>query len=451
MMLRFLATTLGQIVSIIAISSATTFFLFILLLSIFDPTPPPPPPWPWPSAYRIATLVETMRSAPDEARAAIAAGVRRRDFSIELTQAPQACVGFDQDAQKLQSALLSKFGDALPAVTVRSCGSVDAATDIQALLPFEGRALEIRTGNAKADRFVRLTLPLMSALSFLCVAVAAMSAWAVWRVTGPLRRLAHKTDAFGRDIVMEPIDEEGPLEIRRVARAFNLMQERITRSLRERTRVLAAVSHDLRTPLTRMRLQLQAGHGENVRAKLLRDIDLMHSMVASAVSFLSGAFHEEEKEWLDLGALLSTLCDEFEETGANIRYEGREGIPFFCRPNAIQRAVTNLIDNGLHFGSRVIVSASIERDRVIVDVADDGPGVPENRIEDVIQPFVRLDPSRSSRSGSVGLGLSIVKEIVEAHQGALELVQREPNGLVARIVFPSSAFARSTTHEHLSG
>lgn len=450
MMLRFFATTLGQIVSIIAISSATTFLLFILLLSIFNSSLPPPPPWPWPSAYRIAMLFETMRSAPDEARAAIVAGARRNDFSIALTQTPRACNGLGQDAQKLQSALQSKFGDILPTFTIRSCGSDDPATDIQALLPLEGRTLEVLTGDPKADRFFRLTLPLMSALSFLCVAVAAMSAWAVWRVTGPLRRLAHKADAFGRDIVMEPIDEEGPIEIRRVARAFNLMQERITRSLRERTRVLAAVSHDLRTPLTRMRLQLQAGQAENVGAKLLRDIDLMHSMVASAVAFLSGAFHEEEKEWLDLGALLSTLCDEFEETGANIQYDGREGIPFFCRPNAIHRAVTNLIDNGLHFGSRVIVSASIEQGRVVVDVADDGPGVPTHRIEDVLQPFVRLDPSRSSRSGSVGLGLSIVKEIVEAHQGQIELRQREPNGLIARIVFPSSVFARPATDPHLA-
>ncbi|CAN2536281.1 Adaptive-response+sensory-kinase+SasA [Methylocapsa aurea] len=450
MMLRFFTTTLGQIVSIIAVSSAATFLLFILLLSIFDPTPPPPPPWPWPAAYRIAMLVETMRSAPDEARAAIVAGARRIDFSIALTQTPRACNGLGQDAQKLQSALQSKFGDMLPTFTIRSCGSDDHATDIQALLPLEGRTLEVLTGDTKADRFFRLTLPLMSTLSFLCVAIAAMSAWAVWRVTGPLRRLAHKADAFGRDIVMESIDEEGPIEIRRVARAFNLMQERITRSLRERTRVLAAVSHDLRTPLTRMRLQLQAGQAENVRAKLLRDIDLMHSMVASAVSFLSGAFLEEEKEWLDLGALLSTLCDEFEETGANIQYEGHEGIPFFCRPNAIHRAVTNLIDNGLHFGSRVVVSASIEQDRVVVDVADDGPGVPTHRIEDVLQPFVRLDPSRSSRSGSVGLGLSIVKEIVEAHQGQIELRQREPNGLIARIIFPSSAFARPTMDAHFA-
>ncbi|WP_400771066.1 ATP-binding protein [Methylosinus sporium] len=440
MMRRFFATTLGQIASIIALSSATTILLFILLLSIFDPTPPPPP-WPWPTAYRIATFVETMRSAPDEARAAIAAGARRSDFSIEMTQTPRPCDGLGQDAQKLRSALQSKFGDVMGTFTVRSCSSDVPATDIQVLLPLEGRMLEVLTGDPKADQFFKLTLPLMSTLSFLCVAVAAMSGWAVWRVTGPLRRLAHKADAFGRDIVMESIDEEGPIEIRRVARAFNLMQERITRSLRERTRVLAAVSHDLRTPLTRMRLQLQAGQAENVTAKLLRDIDLMHSMVTSAVSFLSGAFHEEEKEWLDLGALLSTLCDEFEETGANIQYEGREGIPFFCRPNAIHRAVTNLIDNGLHFGGRVIVSASIERGRVVIDVADDGPGVPMHRIEDVLQPFVRLDASRSSRSGSVGLGLSIVKEIVEAHQGQIELRQREPNGLIARIVFPSSAFA----------
>lgn len=435
-MRRFFATTLGQIVAIISASSATTFVLFLALLSTISLNLPPPPPWPWPSAYRIALLFESVASAPEDAREAIIAGARRSDFSAALTTSPVACEGVGRDAQNLRSALRSKFGDVLPDVTIRSCGAGDAAINVQALVPLGGQTLEIRTGQTRADHFYRLTFPLVGALLFLSVAVATMSAWAVWRVTGPLRRLADKADAFGREIVIERIQEEGPLEIRRAARAFNLMQERITRSMRDRTRVLAAVSHDLRTPLTRMRLQLQAGQIESLRAKLLRDVDLMHSMVASALSFLSGAFHEEENEWLDLSALLATLCDEFEEAGAKISFEGGEEIHYFCRPNAINRAVTNLIENAIYFGDRVDVSATIDESHIVLDVADDGPGVPARRIEDICEPFVRLDPSRSARPGSVGLGLSIVKEIVEAHQGRLELRQRDPHGLIARIVFP---------------
>ncbi|BBU63811.1 two-component sensor histidine kinase (plasmid) [Methylosinus sp. C49] len=436
MIQRFFTTTLGQIIAIIAVSSATTFFLFLAILSTLNTNLPPPPPWPWPSAYRIAFVFESVLGAPEDARAAIVAAARRRDFAVQLTSSPVVCDGNTKDAQTLQSALRSKFNHAFSEPTVRSCSSGDPATDLQALLPLDGRTLEIRSGKPGGDHFSRLTLPLVGALLFLCVAVTALSAWAVWRVTGPLRRLADKADAFGREIVLEPIQEEGPLEIRRVARAFNLMQERVTRSMSDRTRMLAAVGHDLRTPLTRMRLQLQAGKMESLRSKLLRDVDLMHSMVASTLSFLSGAFDVEEKEWLDLSALLSTLCDEFEETGARIAYEGGADICFFCRPNAINRALTNLIENALHFGDRVDVSASMDGTQIVLDVVDDGPGVPAERIEEILEPFVRLDPSRSARPGSVGLGLSIVKEIVEAHRGRLELHQRDPHGLIARIVFP---------------
>lgn len=437
MIQRFFATTLGQIIAIIAVSSATTFFLFLAILSTINTSLPPPPPWPWPTAYRIAFLFENVLAAPEEARAAIVASARRSDFVVQLTSSPVTCDGNEKDARNLQSALRSTFNHALSEPTVRSCGTGDPATDLQALLPLNGRTLEIRSGNPGGDHFSRVTLPLVGALLFLCVAVTALSAWAVWRVTGPLRRLADKADAFGREIVLEPIREEGPLEIQRAARAFNLMQERVTRSMSDRTRMLAAVGHDLRTPLTRMRLQLQAGKMESLRSKLMRDVDLMHSMVASTLSFLSGAFDEEEKEWLDLGALLSTLCDELEETGVRVAYEGGDDIRFFCRPNAINRALTNLIENALHFGNRVDVSAFMDGTQIVLDVADDGPGVPAGRIEEILEPFVRLDPSRSARPGSVGLGLSIVKEIVEAHRGRLELHQRDPHGLIARIVFPA--------------
>jgi signal transduction histidine kinase len=263
-----------------------------------------------------------------------------------------------------------------------------------------------------------------------------MSAWAAWRVVGPLRRLSAKADAFGRNMSVSPMDEEGPLEIRRAARAFNLMQERITRSMHDRTRMLAAISHDLRTPLTRMRLQLETRQTEDVRGKLLRDVRLMQSMVTTAANFLSRGFEEEEKEWLDLGVLLEALADEYQESGANVSCEDLPQIKFFCRPNAITRALTNLIDNSVYFGEKIVIAAWCSDGAIAIEIADDGPGIPVDRLTDVVKPFVRLDPSRSGRPGSVGLGLSIVKEIVEAHQGSLELAQRQPKGLLARVWFP---------------
>jgi hypothetical protein len=149
------------------------------------------------------------------------------------------------------------------------------------------------------------------------------------------------------------------------------------------------------------------------------------------------ANHIEEKQfplrnsyWVDLSALLSTLCDEFEEAGALVRYNGPEHVRLFCRPNAITRAVTNLVDNGCEFGKSVVVRASVGDGVIIVEVEDDGPGIPAERLQEVVEPFVRLDPGRSGRPGSVGLGLSIVKEIVETHGRTFELLNRQPTGLL---------------------
>jgi signal transduction histidine kinase len=433
-MRRFFATTLGQILAIIATSSAITFLLFLLFIWML-PGPPPPPPWPWQPAYRIAGILDGFRAVSESERYAIAAATQRPGLSVTVTQVPVPCETFTSDTRNLETVLRTELGTSLPDVTVRACSTDDPARSVQVLIGLGDQTLDIRTGRTAPEPH-RLTLPFIGALLFLCVAVAAMSAWAVWRVVGPLRRLSAKADAFGQNISITPIEEEGPLEIRRAARAFNLMQERITRSIRDRTRMLAAIGHDLRTPLTRMRLQLETHQTGDVRGKLLRDIALMQAMVTSALSFLSGGFEQEDKEWLDLGALLDTIRDEYQETGVHVFYEGVEQIKFFCRPNAINRALTNLVENGTHYGEEVVITASCSDGVIVIEVADDGPGIPPDRLKDVVEPFVRLDPSRSKHAGSTGLGLSIVKEIVEAHRGTLELAQRQPHGLIARIRLP---------------
>ena len=435
MMRRFFSTTLGQILAIIASSSAITFVLFLALLGALNPNSPPAPPWPWPTAYRIAGVVENLHAAPANGRAIILAAAQRPDLSVGMTEAPTSCETLTPDSRELESVLKAEFAVTASKAIVRACDSAAPERRIQVLLPFEDQMLDIRTRRGRSGSFFRFTFPFVGALLFLCGAVAAMSAWAVWRVIRPLRRLSATADAFGQSIAIAPISEEGPLEIRSAARAFNLMQERITRSIQGRTRMLAAISHDLRTPITRMRLQLDTQDANIDRSKLRRDVDLMQSMISSALAYLSGNFDEEAKEWVDLGALITTLCDEYEEAGASISYEGPTQIRFFCRPNAITRALTNLIENGIHFGSSVQIRASIEGGAITIDVADNGPGIPKDRIQDVVEPFVRLDPSRSSRPGSVGLGLSIVKEIVVAHGGILELIARDSTGLVARIKF----------------
>ncbi|HEF4777689.1 ATP-binding protein [Burkholderia multivorans] len=433
-MRRVFSTTLGQILLILACSSSATALLFIVLLSHHTP---PAPPWPWQSAYRIASAVESLRAIPDAERSAVIATMQQPGLSLRLAQAASTCSMQTPDTRDLESVLKTELTGAVD-ISVRACAaehSGDAA--IQVRVPLGSQTVEFQTVRNAVDP-PRYSFPFYGALIFMCVGVAAMSAWAISRVIRPLRRLSEHADAFGRQMSVSPIAEEGPLEIRLAAHAFNLMQERITLSMQNRTRMLAAISHDLRTPLTRMRLQLEMEQSEYVRDKLIRNIELMQSMVTSALAFLSSGVDLEEKEWLDLGALISTVCDEYEEAGSAVRYVGPEQIRFFCRPDAMRRALTNLIENALHFGSGVAVIASVDGQSVRIDVVDDGPGIPEDRLQDVIEPFVRIDPARGDRPGSVGLGLSIVREIVHAHGGTFMLVNRKPTGLIARIVLRSA-------------
>ncbi len=445
-MRRFLSdlfsTTLGQILAIIACSSAITLGLFILLL--FYPGGPPTPPWPWPATYRIANAARLLAQTPADARAKTALAVQSPAVSLDVTAQPARCTVNTLDNGDLQRALQAELRDIGATVSVHSCDARNPNATIQVLVRLhddDATVLEARTQRSGPEP-PRLTFPVIGALIFLCVGVAAMSAWAVSRVIRPLRRLADKAEAFGREIALAPIEEEGPLEIRRAAHAFNLMQERITHSLHNRTRMLAAVSHDLRTPLTRMRLQLDTNESETVRDKLRKDIDLMQTMVSSALAFLRTGNDDESKEWLDLSALIATICDEYEEAGAAIRYEGPRQIRCFCRPDGMQRVLANLIDNALRFGETVVVVASVRAETILIDVSDDGPGIPETRLRDVLEPFVRLDPSRGGQPGSVGLGLAIVRDIVRAHGGELTLINRRPVGLTARVVLQQSAHDR---------
>lgn len=435
--MRFLSTTLGQILAIIACSSVATFVIFVGLLSWLSA--PPAPPWPWPSAYRIAALVDDLQAAPPAQRERILAGTRAPGMSMRFDPERAACAGTSLDTHDLR-LMLDSLLPKRAGIAVNACDGAQPGQSIEVRIPLDGRTLEILTERSGSEP-KRFTFPFYGALIFLCIGVAAMSAWAVARVIRPLRRLSEQADAFGQEMSMQPIEEEGPLEIRRAAHAFNRMQERITRSVQDRTRMLAAISHDLRTPLTRMRLQVETGKAELARPKLLRDIDLMHAMVVSALAFLGSRTTRENKEWLDLGALISTLCDEYAESGAAIECRGPEQIRLFCRPDSMHRMLGNLIDNALQFGERVVVSTAVEADTVRIEVIDDGPGIPEERLADVVEPFVRLDASRGGSPGSVGLGLSIVYEIVQAHGGTFTLVNRQPTGLVARVVLGNTAEA----------
>jgi protein-histidine pros-kinase len=251
----------------------------------------------------------------------------------------------------------------------------------------------------------------------------------------PVALLAEAAGRLGDNLSSPPLAETGPLEARAAARGFNRMQEQIRQQLEERGRFLAAVSHDLRTPLTRMRLRATRLAESADRDKLQADIDEMANMLDATLSYLRGAAQSESWQMLDVQALLETLAEDAQEAGQQVSVSG-QAAPLLALPGALRRCVSNLLDNAIQYGQRADIALIDSAEQLVIDIADRGPGIPENRIHAVFEPFVRLEESRNRHSGGVGLGLSIARELALQHGGQLSLHNRPEGGLLARLVLP---------------
>jgi signal transduction histidine kinase len=255
-------------------------------------------------------------------------------------------------------------------------------------------------------------------------------------ITRPLADLATAADAVGRGTTIEPLKERGARELKRATRAFNAMQERLNRYLDSRTRVLAAMSHDLRTPITRLRLRVESIEDEALRTRCIDDLDEMTRMVRGALSVFRGLNDEEQSVPADINALLEELQRRYAEVNANVAIEGRAAAPFTGKPLALKRCLGNLVDNALQYGEHATIAVTDTADEQTIRVLDDGPGIAEAEIERVFEPFYRLESSRNRATGGTGLGLSIARDVAQAHGGSLTLENRSAGGLEARLVLP---------------
>jgi len=279
---------------------------------------------------------------------------------------------------------------------------------------------------------VRVALTLL----ILLVTVVVLSLVAVRWVTGPLSSLATAADELGADIHRPPLPEAGPVEVRRAARAFNTMQMRLSRFIADRTRILAAMSHDLKTPITRMRLRSEMLEDEAVRGKFSKDLDDMESMVTQTLDFMRDANSSEAVQRVDLMALIESLQTDYRDTGDTVEIEGGIAEPYPCRPHALRRCLTNLVDNAIRYGKRATVRVEDGAGRVAIRILDDGPGIPQEEIEKAFEPFFRGEASRSRETGGTGLGLGIARNIARAHGGELLLRNRPEGGLEATLTLP---------------
>ncbi|MFY8093623.1 MAG: ATP-binding protein [Niveispirillum sp.] len=270
--------------------------------------------------------------------------------------------------------------------------------------------------------------------SILMVALASF--YISRRLSGPLRDLADRADRLGRGESAPALEtERGPEEVRRAAHAFNAMGARIRRFVDDRTRILAAISHDLRTPITNLRLRVELLDEGETKARMLETLDELRSTVEATLSFTRDELGEEAVR-ADLSTLVESVCDDFADTGHPVSFSAADRLPLICRTGSMRRAIRNLIENALAYGGSARVSMRNDGTEAMIIVADDGPGIPEGDLERVFEPFVRLESSRNRRTGGVGLGLSIARSVVHGHGGDIRLLNRPGGGLNAVITLP---------------
>ncbi len=255
-------------------------------------------------------------------------------------------------------------------------------------------------------------------------------------ITRPLSRLARAAEVIGQGGRAAQLEERGARELRHAARAFNTMQDRLHRYLDSRTRVLAAMSHDLKTPLTRLRLQVETLiEDAALRARLGRELDEMESMVHGALALFRGLNEREPSEPVDVNALIESVREGFAAMGEEVTVSGRALAPFLGRPQALKRCLTNLIANAVKFGKRADIAIA-DGEALRIGIRDQGPGIPADELERVFEPFYRLESSRNRDTGGSGLGLSIARDVVQAHGGKLVLRNRPEGGLEVELSLP---------------
>ncbi len=301
-----------------------------------------------------------------------------------------------------------------------------------------GGALEVMTSVGPAHPLALVAQVGLGA--FLVFATVGLWIWLTVMVIVPLTRVAHAAERVGVAINAPFLAEQGPAQLQRLIRAFNDMQLRLQRFLMDRTLMLGAISHDMRTPLTRLRLRVETGRAADERQKMLADIESMENMLASSLSFIRGVDDAEAHDDVDLESLLQTACDMVSDLGGDVEYSGAVRSRYRCKPQALLRALTNVIMNATKYGYRARVTLARNSDSgFVVEIEDEGPGISNAEKGKVFEPFYRSDGARDADRQGMGLGLAIARSVILGHGGTIDLLDRKPCGLLVRIVLPKTA------------
>jgi signal transduction histidine kinase len=389
---------------------------------------------------RVVTLVAVAEATPDAARPAVYASVERAGLSIRDLAGTDASPAVFPDwfTDRLRGRLareLPRLGARVLAIghmadTGAAWGPILVRVELS-----DGARLQVVVRERWSPLgLVRRLAPILLVIGLGLTGLAVLVARGVTR---PLGRFAKATARFGADVAAaEPLHQEGPSEIREIARAFNTMQEQIRRLLDGRTHMLAAVSHDLRTPLTRLKLRTEFVEDDEERTKMLKDLDEMEAMIHAAIAYARGDEGGESPASVDIVNLLEEVRAEMAEAGGRVGLEGPPAAPWEGRPLALKRALRNLVENAVNYGGQADLRVAVTPLDIVIAVEDDGPGIPATEIEKVFTPFYRLEPSRSRATGGVGLGLAVARAVIREHGGDITLSNRPTGGLRQTVVLP---------------
>jgi signal transduction histidine kinase len=443
-------TIAGQIVLLVLVSVGLFSLALHATSALFGKRPFRPDQNPFAVADRFAEFARLLDHLPPATRPEVVAALHITYPTLDLTLQPRlASLPYSgafappPGAESLFAQLHRLLGPDLqlftPALESAQNGTTgrhvrEVAVALRDGAVVTGLVLPIGRPPGRPDPVAIVT----ATLGFMILMLTLLLWWATRGLTAPLSRFAQAAAGFSLDRDAAPLPEKGSYEVRTAARAFNRMQARIRRMVEDRTRMLAAVSHDLRTPITRLRLRAEFIEDETTRAQMLRDLDQMSAMIHAALSYLRDGQSAEARSLVDLASVLQTICDEFTDVGHTVGYEGPDHLLAAVRADEVNRAVVNLVENAVKFGTCAVVRLRpIASESVEIDVVDDGPGIPDPDKDAMLQPFARGDVARGMNGPSgFGLGLSIARAVAEAHGGELTLHDAQPSGLIARLRLP---------------
>jgi signal transduction histidine kinase len=392
---------------------------------------------------RVASGVRVAETAPKAALGDLMRAMSSPNETFEVTSEGDEQVAMDrqeaQIAQDLQRKLSPndhqvsvKFGERIRGVRPEQ-GAPSLAFSISTRLQ-DGTLLRYMRTKIEPPKWWR-DLPFSIAVSTLPVLI--VTTLLVGWITRPVRALARAAEQVGRGERTDPLPITGPREVQETTAAFNAMQDRLLRFVRDRTRMLAAISHDFRTPITSLRLRAEMVEDEEIRSAMTRTLDEMRDMVQATLTFASESAADEETRMVDLVSLVEAVADDELTLGHRVEVDSPDRLPYRCRPTSLKRAIVNLTENAIRYGERVRLTLTTGVNSIRIRIEDDGPGIPQEKLEEVFEPFTRLELSRSPDTGGVGLGLAVARSCVRAHGGDVILSNMAEHGLRAEIILPA--------------